>query len=138
VNLIAKMMQGLAATGRHRAADRIPVLEAERDAIKAEQAKLDHADELITKVCQQKNALKFENARLTQQVETATEANTLLGADLDELSARLIETRQDLANALAVSSPAPADHGNPVPLPKDTGGKTITTLWDACGLRPVA
>lgn len=142
MNLIAKMLQGLTATGRHRSADRIPVIEAERDAWEAKaeaaHAKLAHADALITKVCSEKNVLKFEAAQLTAELETATEANELLTAENDELGARLTAARQDLANHLAVSSPAPADHGNPVPLPKDTGGKTTTTLWDALGLRTVA
>jgi chromosome segregation ATPase len=142
VNRIAKLMQGLTATGRHRAADRIPVIEAERDAwlakAEAAQAKLDHADALITKVCSEKSSLRVAEARLTEQVERLTEANALLEADLDELGARLIAARQELANALAVYSPAPADHGPAIALLDDTVETNVSTLWNAHGLRPVA
>lgn len=142
MSIIRSLMQGLTATGRHRAADRIPLLEAERDEWKAKaaaaQAKLDHADALITKVCREKSALLFENARLTAEKDTATEANGLLEAELDELGARLIEARQELANRDAISSPAPADHGPAVALLDDTVETNVTTLWNAHGLRPVA
>ena len=142
VNLIAKMMQGLTATGRHRAADRIPVLEAERDVWEAKfaaaQAKLTHADELVTKVCQEKNALTFETARLTGQVERLTEANELLADENDELGARLLAARQELANRDAISSPAPADHGAAIALFDDTVETNVSALWNARGLRTVA
>lgn len=138
---IADLMRGLTATGRHRAADRIPVIEAERDAWQAKalaaQAKLAHADALITKVCSEKNVLRFEAARLTAELETLTEANELLEADLDELGARLIEARQDLANAHAISSPAPADHGPAIALLDDTVETNVRPLWRVGELRTV-
>lgn len=148
MSIIRSLMQGLTASGRHRAIDRIPVLEAERDAIKAErdvweakaraaQAKLDHAEELVTSVRRQKNALKFENARLAAELEITVEANGLLAADLDELAARLIEARQDLANALAISSPAPADHGPAIALLDDTVETNVRPLWRVGELRTV-
>lgn len=142
MSLIRQLMQGLAATGRHRAADRIPILEAERDRLAAQlaatQAKLAWADELVTKVCAEKNALKFSEARLTAEVEKLAEANSLLADENDELGARLIAARQELANLAAISSPAPADHGPAVALLDDTVETNVTTLWNAHGLRTVA
>jgi hypothetical protein len=139
---IADLMRGLAATGRHRAADRIPVIEAERDAWRAKaeaaQGKLAHADELITKVCAKTNALRVAEARLTEQVERLAEANELLEAENDEFAARLTAARQELANRDAVSSPAPADHGPAIALLDDTVETSVSTLWNAHGLRPVA
>jgi chromosome segregation ATPase len=142
VSIIRQLMQGLTATGRHRAVDRIPVLEGERDAWEAKftatQAKLNHADALITKVCSEKNALRFETARLAAELETVTEGHVLLEAETDELAARLTGAQQEIANLRAVSSPAPANCGPAIPLPDDTVETNVGTLWNARGLRTVA
>ncbi len=150
MSLIARLMQGLTGTGAHRAADRIPQLETDRDywqavALEA-QAKLDHADALMTTVCQEKAnieaAAKFEAARLNGEIDVLTEANEFLAQENDELAARLIATRQDLANARAISSPAPADHGPPVALPKRDPEATeeifAGPLWDINALKTAA
>ena len=142
MSLIAKLMQGFTGTGVHRAADRIPALEADRDYWQAvafeAQTKLVHADLLVEKVCGKKTAVLFENARLTAELDVLAEAHGLLGEENDELAARLTETRQDLANARTVSSPAPADHRPAIVLrdPDSTAEINVTTLWNGLGLRP--
>jgi hypothetical protein len=146
MSLIAKLMQGLAGTGSRRAVDRIPELTAqaaywEAVAFKA-QAKLDHADRLMTRVCAEKSAALVENARLTAEVELLAEANELIVLENDELAARLIEARSDLANARMVRPLTPADHGPAILLhpydPDATAETNVTTLWNGLGLRPNA
>ena len=141
MNLFAKLMQGLAGTGAHRAADRIPVLEADLAAAqalaKARQEQLAHADALITRVCQEKSATRFKLARLTAQLDVATKAHQLLEQENDELTARLTALRAENANLLAVYSPAPADHGPAIPLrdAERTAELKVSALWGAHGLR---
>lgn len=138
---IAMMMQAFTGHGAHRAADRIPALEAEAarwQAVAFEaQAKLDHADALMARVCAEKSAVLVENARLVAELDIVTEAHRLLEKENDELAARLIEARADRANALTVSSPAPADHGPAIRLhdPDSTTEINVTTLWNGLGLR---
>jgi len=147
VNPVIKLLlQGFVGTGAHRAADRIPGLEVDVaywQAVAFEaQAKLEHADRLVEKVCGEKAAIEFENARLASELEVVTEGHRLLGQENDELAARLIETRQDLANARAISSRAPADFGPPVALPmydRDATEEIFAgPLWDMNALKKTA
>lgn len=139
---LTDLMRGLTGHGRRRAIDRIPELTAERDywqaLAEARREQLAHADRLITKVCQEKSALRFEAARAAAELDVLTEAHRLLEVENDELAARLIEVRADLANQLAIHSPAPADHGPAIPLPRydpdRTEELTVRTLWDMAGV----
>ena len=142
MSLISRLVQGLTGTGAHRAADRIPELEADRDywqavALEA-QAKLDHADRLVKKVCREKAAGRFENARLTAELDAFKQGHELLSINYDELAARFTAVSAALANAHAVSSPAPADHRPAIVLhdPDSTAEINVTTLWNGLGLRP--
>lgn len=145
MRLLTALVQGLTGTGSHRAADRIPQLEADRDYWRAvaleARAKLAHADRLITTVCEEKSALAFENARLREELATLTEGHGLLLDDCDELAARLIEARQDLANATPVSVPAPADHAPAIPGAEAEATQELRfcgPLWDINALTTTA
>lgn len=139
-------MQAFTGTGAHRAADRIPVLEADRDRWQrlatAWQEQTTHADRLVTKVCQEKAALVFENARLAAELDVVTEGHQFLEQENDELATRLTEVRQNLANARAISSPAPADFGPPITLPTHDPDATeeifAGPLWDINALKKTA
>jgi hypothetical protein len=125
--------------GRHRAADQLLLVEAERDRLAARNAHLQttlgHADELITLVCQNAAASRVEADELRAERDTLAEAQELLLVDYDELAARNTALRQELLNLRAISSPAPADHGPAIPLhdPERTVPTPAYALWDAPG-----
>lgn len=146
MSVITELMRGLTGTGRRRAVDRIPELTAERDQLTAErdrwralaearQEQLAHADRLITKVCREKTAMRVDVARVEAERDNLAVANEALEQDNDELAARLTEARSEIANLLAISSPAPADHGPAIPLTKFDAAKGGTfnalSLWNS-------
>lgn len=134
----------LRGTGRRRAADYIPVVEAERDYWKARAAALQdrlvHADDLIVAVCCRNEQLERGRAQAAADRDLILDAHRILLDDHDELAARYTELRIELANLKAISSPAPADNVPAIPQhdPEATAELTVTTLWNAHGLRPLA
>lgn len=132
--------------GRHRAADQLALVEAERDRLAARNAHLQnalgHADELITRVCRRGAANCAEAEQLRAELDTLTEAHALLESENDELAARNTALRQELANLRAISSPAPADGKPAIPLrgydPEATVPTPVYGLWDAIGNPPAA
>lgn len=133
----------LRGTGRRRAADYIPVVEAERDYWKARAAvlqdRLVHADDLIVAVCCRNEQLERGLAQATADRDLILDAHRFLLDDHDQLAARHTEVRMELANLKAVSSPAPADDVPAIPQhdPEATAELAVTTLWNAQGLRPL-
>ena len=132
-------MQALTGTGSHRAADRIPVLEADRDRWQrlaaAWQNQALHADRLVTKICAEKTAALFEGARLAAELDIVTEAHRLLEQENDELAARLTAARQELAKANAVSVPAAAELAD-ADLEATQELRLRGPLWDINDLNP--
>jgi seryl-tRNA synthetase len=139
MSVIAELMRGLTGTGRRRAVDRIPELTAERDRwralAEARQEQLAHADRLISKVCREKAALRVDLARAEAECDNLAVANEALEQESDELAARLNEARSEVANLLAIRSPAPADSGPAIPLTRFDAAKGGTfnalSLWDS-------
>lgn len=143
----------LRGTGRRRAADYIAVVEAERDQALAKLVALHerhgHANSLLIEVCCANDKLTRANARQDADINLLVDAygrleaaNGHLADENDELAHRLIEARAEIQNLKAISCPAPADCGPAIPLPcdpnADTTELTVSTLWDAHGLRTVA
>lgn len=103
----------LRGTGQRRAADYIPVVEAERDQARAEAAalreRLGHADSLLIELCCAHDRLKRVHAQAVQDRDLTAEAHQYLLADYDELAHRLIAANAELANLKPIHCPAPAD-----------------------------
>jgi hypothetical protein len=125
----------LRGSGRRRAADAIPPIEAERDRWKARCAL---ADDLLISLWCAKDTAERKLARATIDLERTAEGHQYLLADYDELAARFTEQAAELANLKASRSPAPADGGPAIqhPDPQDTAELTVSTLWDALGQQP--
>jgi hypothetical protein len=121
----------LRGTGRRRAADRIPVLTAERDQWML--LALLQAHELAgTK--QQNAKLTAGNEILAAKLEgTIIERNDALDA-YEEAAARAREALADLANLRAITTPAPIDGGHVVLRDFDDTVETpVMTLFEAHG-----
>jgi hypothetical protein len=133
----------LRGTGRRRAADYIPVVEAERDYWKARcaalQQRLASADDLLIGLVCTRDRLERELAQAVTDRDVVLDAHRFLLDEHDELAHRHTELRMELANARSVSAPAPADHAPAVPShdPEATAELAVSTLWDAHGLRPL-
>jgi hypothetical protein len=95
-----------AAPGQHRAADRITVLQAERDGLLAQ---LVDTDKVVNRYAAQRvhDAARIET--LTETINALTVENEALRGDWDELYARYREVEAALANLKAINVPAPAD-----------------------------
>jgi hypothetical protein len=106
----------LTGHGQHRAADYIPIVEAERDHYRnlaeLRETALGHADDLITHLC--------------------------IRHDKDQQQIALLANQRDMFaendNLRAISSPAPADHAPAIPVraydPEATEDLQVSTLWD--------
>lgn len=119
-----------AGTGRRRAADYIPIVEAERDRLRA---RLADADTLIVSLVHERNAANrkarsamrgLEQAAL--ELEAALTENAALATENDELAHRLLAANAEIANLKAIRCPAPADW----PAEADTE-ELVMPLWDA-------
>jgi hypothetical protein len=137
----------LRGTGRRRAADTIPLIEAERDHWKHRCAALEHrtatlehrlalADGLIADIVCANQRLQRRAETAEHNLEALNDAHNYVLNDLDELSHRNTALRIENANLKAIYSPAPADGGPAIPLrnPEDTVPIPVFTLWDAHGL----
>jgi hypothetical protein len=133
----------LRGTGRRRAAATIPLIEAERDQWKNRCAL---ADQLLIELwCARDTAERkyiqaaTELAQAIADRDRTAEGHLYLLHEHDELAGRYTELRIELANLKAISAPAPADRGPAIPVhdPEQTHELTVTTLWDARGLRPL-
>lgn len=93
--LLAAVSRRFKGHGRRRAADRIPVLTAERDywrqLAEARQAQLAHADNLITDLCAQRDTAVLD------------------AADMRDTADAVRPLEAEIRTLLAVSVPAPAD-----------------------------
>lgn len=130
---LADLMRG---RGRRRAADRIPVLEAE---LKVTQTKLVLAENLtrsqfhrIAELEGADQAFRRSIKEINAQLNTATTAHDLLLDCYDELAARYTETDKALRDLRAITTPVPVP-----PRPAydpDATAENVMPLWDATGL----
>jgi hypothetical protein len=118
-------------TGRRRAADTIPVIEAQRNywqaraGVLAERNK--YADDLIAAMCCKNEQLERRASRAEHDLWALNDAHQHVLNDLDQLSRRYTALRMDHANRTAVSTAAPADAETTVVL-------GVGPLWNAHGL----
>lgn len=130
----------LRGTGRRRAADTIPLIEAERDhwhgRCVALERRLALADGLIADIVCANQQILTRAQTAEHDLAALVQAHEYLLTENDELAARYTDLRIENANLKAISSPAPADGGPAIPLrdPHDTVELTASTLWDAHGL----
>jgi len=129
MKLIALLMQGFAGAGSHRAADQIPLLEAECNRLRAllwtNQERLAHADELITTLVASRDDAQLE------------------ARDLRAEAGRVPALLAQIQNLQAIRVPAPADCGpairHPEPDPDTTQElRFIRPLWDVARLKKTA
>jgi hypothetical protein len=147
MTLTGNLSYWLRGTGRRRAADTIPLIEAERDhwhsrCVALEQRNAD-ADALIITLWCTNDGLERQLAQAAADREQAiadrdvtAEGHQFLLQEHDELAGRFTELLMENANLKAISSPAPADGGPAIPPrdPHDTIPIPVFTLWDAHGV----
>lgn len=140
MTLTGNLSYWLRGTGRRRAADTIPLVEAERDDWQTRCAALEHrlalADGLIADIVCKNQQILIRAHAAEHDLDALNQAHEYLLTEHDELAARYTDLRIENANLKAISSPAPADGGPAIPLrnPEDTIPIPVFTLWDAHGL----
>lgn len=130
----------LRGTGRRRAADTIPLIEAERDHWHSRCAALEHrlalADGLIADIVCKNQQILTRAQTAEHDLNALGQAHEYLLTEHDELAHRYTDLRIENANLKAISSPAPADGGPAIQHrdPQETVPIPVFTLWDAHGL----
>lgn len=121
----------LRGTGRRRAADYIPIVEAERDAAIAKAAaladRLAHADSLLIELCCQHDQLQRRYEQAIADRNLLAEGHSYVVEENNQLAHRLIAANAELANLKPISVTAPADW----PDDHDTEELHLPRLWTA-------
>jgi hypothetical protein len=140
MNLADHLAYLLRGTGRRRAADTIPLIEAERDHWHSRCTALEHrlalADGLIADIVCKNQQILTRAQTAEHNLAALVQAHEYLLTENDELAARYTDLRIENANLKAISSPAPADGGPAIQHrnPEETVPIPVFTLWDARGL----